>query len=123
MTVASAPTIRVPADELRRLARASFRAVGVPEADADAAGDVLWMGELMGISTHGTRRLITYIQRIHDGAIKADPDIRSDRTAPSLTVLARDDGPGPVVCRRGAAEAIPRARQTGTGHVQRPEER
>src|SRR3546814_13955252 len=95
MTGASAPTFRVPADELRRLARASVRAVGVPEADADAAGDVLWMGELMGSSTHGTRRLITYIQRIHDGAIKADPDIRYDRTAPSITVIDGDDGLGP----------------------------
>src|SRR3546814_15738344 len=95
MTGASAPTFRVPADELRRLARASVRAVGVPEADADAAGDVLWMGEMMGISTHGTRRLITYIQRIHDGAIKADPDIRYDRTAPSITVIDGDDGLGP----------------------------
>ena len=117
MTAASIPTIRVPADELRELARASFRAVGVPETDADAAGDVLWMGEMMGIGTHGTRRLITYIQRIHDGAIKADPDIRYDRTAPSITVIDGDDGLGPVVGSRGAAEAIARARETGIGYV------
>src|SRR3546814_19548893 len=112
MTVASAPTIRVPADELRRLARASFRAVGVPEADADAAGDVLWMGDLMGISTQGTPRLITYIQRTHYGAINADLDIRYDWRAKSIHEIVGADGLMPMDGRLAAAMHI--SRQPGT---------
>lgn len=110
-------TVRVPAETLRALATASFRAVGVPEDDARAAGDVLWLGEMMGISTHGTRRLITYVQRIRDGAIAADPDIAYQRGAPSITVIDGANGLGPVVGSRGAAQAITLATDTGIGYV------
>ena len=110
-------TVRVPADELRELAAAAFRAIGVPEADAQAAGDVLWMGEMMGISTHGTRRLITYVQRVRDGAIAADPKSGYARKAPSITVVDGANGLGPVVGSRGAAEAMALAAATGIGYV------
>ena len=67
--------IRIPKDDLHNVCRAAFERVGVPRDDADAAADILVVGDLMGISTHGTRRVIIYCQRILDGAIVADPEI------------------------------------------------
>ena len=109
--------IRVDAAELRGIVRDAFVAVGVPDDDAAMAADILWTGEMMGISTHGVRRTITYVQRIHDGAINAKPDIKIDSTSPSMSVVDGDDGLGPVVGSYGAKEAIRRATETGIGFV------
>ncbi|MCB9871595.1 MAG: Ldh family oxidoreductase [Ectothiorhodospiraceae bacterium] len=110
-------TVRVPCDELRALTHAALEAVGVPPADAADAGDVLWRAQMMGITTHGVRRLIPYIQRIHDGAIDPNPTIEHVRKAPSITVIDGGNGLGPVIGSRGTAEAIRLARETGIGYV------
>lgn len=109
--------IRVEAREMREVARQAFIAAGVPDDHARMAGDILWTGEMMGISTHGVRRIITYVQRIHDGAIKPAPAIDVARSTPSLCVIDGDRGLGPVVGSIGVGEAIAMARETGIGYV------
>ncbi|MEM8977502.1 MAG: Ldh family oxidoreductase [Pseudomonadota bacterium] len=109
--------IRVDAEDLRVIVRDAFAAVGVPGDEATMAADVLWTGEMMGISTHGVRRVITYVQRIHDGAINPKPNVTTDTSSPSLSVLDGDNGLGPVVGSYGAKEAIRRASETGIGFV------
>lgn len=112
-----AETVLVPAPELRAMCHAAFEAAGVPPEDARAAGDVLWTGEMMGISTHGVRRLSFYIPRIHDGAIRARPAIRLQRTGPAVTVVDGGNGLGPVVGSRGTDEAMRLAAESGIGYA------
>ena len=109
--------IRVEAGELRTIARQAIEAAGVPADEAADAGDILWIAELMGITTHGLRRIITYVQRIHDGAINPRPKINVEQTAPSLSLVNGDNGLGPVVGSYGVREAIRLAEETGTGYV------
>ena len=104
--------MRVPAERLRALAHAAFEAVGVPPEDARAGGDVLWTGEMMGISTHGVRRIVFYVQRILDGAIEPRPEIALHRGAPGVTVVDGGNGLGPVVGSRGVEEAMRLAAST-----------
>lgn len=109
--------IKVEAREMRDVARKAFVAAGVPDDQARMAGDILWTGEMMGISTHGVRRIITYVQRIHDGAINPAPAIDVARSTPSLCVIDGDNGLGPVVGSVGVGEAIAMARESGIGYV------
>ena len=109
--------IRVDPAELRTVSIQAFVAAGVPETEATHAGDVLWTAELMGITTHGVRRIITYVQRIHDRAITPRPDIKVEQTAPSMAVVDGNNGLGPVVGTRGAKLATSLAKKTGIGFV------
>lgn len=109
--------VHVPSDELRTVARQAFVAVGVSEEEAKRAGDILWTAERMGLTTHGVRRIIFYVQRVHDGAINPTASIKVERTAPSMAVIDGDRGLGPIVGARGVDEAIAMARETGIGYV------
>lgn len=109
--------VRIPAARLRELSHAALQAAGVPAEDARAGGDILWTGEMMGISTHGVRRLIFYIQRIRDGAIAPRPDLRIEQPGAGTVVIDGGNGLGPVVGSRGVAEALRVARETGIGFV------
>ena len=109
--------IRIQKDELHTVCRSAFERVGVPSDDADAAADILVVGDLMGISTHGTRRVIIYCQRILDGAIVADPDISVDERSPCLALIDGGNGMGPVIGSRGVATAIRLAKESGMAYV------
>lgn len=109
--------IRIPKAELHTVCRAAFERVGVPSPDADAAADILVVGDLMGISTHGTRRVIIYCQRILDGAIVADPEITVEERSPCLAVIDGGNGMGPVVGSRGVAAAVRLAKESGMAYV------
>lgn len=117
MTDDANDVIRVEAGELRTIARQAIEAAGVPADEAADAGDILWTAELMGITTHGLRRIITYVQRIHDGAINPRPKVKVEQTAPSLSLVCGDNGLGPVVGSYGVKEAIRLAEETGIGYV------
>lgn len=109
--------IRVDSAEMRNVARKAIEAAGVPDHEAACAGDILWTAELMGITTHGVRRIITYVQRIIDGAINPRPEIRIEQTAPSMALVDGNDGMGPVVGSYGVKEAVRLAEETGLGYV------
>ena len=106
-------TIHISRDALHRLCQAAFERVGVPSDDADAAADILVVGDMMGISTHGTRRVIIYSQRILDGAIDPNPTITVDDKSPSLALIDGGNGLGPVIGSRGVAHALRSAGREG----------
>ena len=109
--------ITVESAEMRDVARQAIIAAGVPGDDAAYAGDILWTAELMGITTHGVRRIITYVQRILDGAINPRPNIQIEQTAPSLALVDGNNGMGPVVGSYGLNEAFRLAEETGLAYV------
>jgi ureidoglycolate dehydrogenase (NAD+) len=87
----------IPYDELHTLALQSFEKAGVPLQDARTAADILCGADLMGIDTHGTKRLIPYIARIHDGIFNPAPDLRIIHQKAGSAVMDGDNGLGPVV--------------------------
>ena len=67
--------IRVPADELRALSRQALEKFGLGTEDAKVAADVLVEADLLGIETHGTKRLRAYVERIIRGGVNTTPTI------------------------------------------------
>jgi ureidoglycolate dehydrogenase (NAD+) len=103
--------------ELHRLASEALGATGLRETDADDAARILVLGDLFGIHTHGVSRIESYGERLALGGIKAQPDMRIERVAPSIAKLDGDNGLGPLVGMRALREAMAMASESGTAAV------
>ena len=89
----------------------------MPADDAETAADILVRTDLMGIETHGTRRLGMYIGHIRRGGTKATPNITTSELSPAIAMVDGDHGLGSVVASRGLTEAIRLARRSGLAYV------
>jgi ureidoglycolate dehydrogenase (NAD+) len=91
--------------------------VGVPASDAGIVADCLLTANLSGFDSHGVVRLAHYVERLQNGTIKARPDLRFDRRAPSLGQMNGDHGLGHVVTYHACSHAIELAQESGSGAV------
>lgn len=110
----SADDRRVDHRALRTAVAGLFRAVDVPEGDAELAADALVAAELRGVSTHGVASLgPRYLRWIEEGFAQAAPRWRVVRGRASVLNVDGDRGLGVVVAARVMDAAIERARETG----------
>lgn len=109
--------MRIEVADAHELASAAFRRTGVSKKAADIAADVLVMTEMMGISTHGLSRVVTYCTRIVAGGV--DPHAVIEVQTPALAVRRVDgrNGLGPVTAMRALDEGQAAARAAGIGAV------
>jgi L-2-hydroxycarboxylate dehydrogenase (NAD+) len=106
-----------PAERLREFTERVLRTLGVPEADARVAADVLSSADRRGIDSHGVARLSTYVELLGAGRINANPHPRLVRETPSTATLDGDNGLGLVVGPRANDLAMDKAEKVGTGWV------
>ena len=109
--------IRVPADELRLLSSQALEKFGLRAEDAKVAADVLVEADLLGIETHGTKRLRAYVERILRGGVNTTPTITVTEKSPALAIVDGDGALGPVVGTLALEEAMNRARAGGIAYV------
>lgn len=109
--------VRVEVEEARTLCIAAYRRHGVPAEDAARAAEQFILCDLLGIPTHGLRRLSNYIGRIEIGGINPKPDIRVTSRMPAVAVVNGDGGLGTVVASRGLEEGSRRAKENGIAYV------
>lgn len=110
-------TIRVAADRLMGFATDVLAAVGVPREDAAIVADCLVTANLSGIDSHGVIRLAHYVRRLENGTIHSRPQIRFERTAPSMGIVDGGDGLGHVVTYRACTHAMALAAESGSGVI------
>jgi ureidoglycolate dehydrogenase (NAD+) len=104
-------------EELRVLAVQSLEKAGVPSHDAFTVADILCMADLMGIDTHGTKRLIPYIARIHDGIFNPTPALRVVQQKAGSAVIDGDNGLGPLVGSKAFQIAFELVAENGVAFV------
>ena len=109
--------ILVPADELRQLSRQALEKFGLGTEDAKVAADVLVEADLLGIETHGTKRLRAYVERILRGGVNTTPTITVTEKSPALAIVDGDGALGPIVGTLALNEAMNRARAGGIAYV------
>ncbi len=102
-------------DALRTLATDAFVGLGLRREDALEAANILVLGDLFGLHTHGVSRMASYGERLEHGGIKARPDIRVERVASTIARVDGDNGVGPLVGARALEAAMQMARESGTG--------
>lgn len=106
--------VNVDHEVLREVVAGIFEAVDVPSGDALLAADVLVMGELRGVDTHGVANLAPrYVRWIEEGFINPRPNVRVTRGGTALRNVDGDSGLGVVVAARVMGETIEIARETG----------
>jgi L-2-hydroxycarboxylate dehydrogenase (NAD+) len=106
-----------PYQQLHLFTQNIFRSIGLTEADAKLATDVLLSADLRGIDSHGVARLSGYVRLWEAGRINATPDIRIVHETPSTAVVDGDRGLGLVVGPKAMDIIIQKAKQVGTGWV------
>jgi LDH2 family malate/lactate/ureidoglycolate dehydrogenase len=106
-----------PAEQLRGFCAGVFRSLGVPEADAATAADVLSCADRRGIDSHGVARLAGYVEMLAAGRINPRASPRVVRETASTATLDGDNGLGLVIGPRANALAMEKAAAAGTGWV------
>ncbi len=109
--------IRASHSELLKLTASALEAVGVPHEDADLAAEILVTADLIGIDTHGTRRLAPYVARLRDGVFNARPTLKMSQQAATSIIIDGNNGLGPVIGTRALDIALETAAKYGTAFV------
>jgi len=94
-----------------------FRHLGVPEAQAALAADVLSAADRRGIDSHGVARLRTYYDLLNIGRINPRARPRIVRETASTATVDGDNGLGLVVGPWANDVAMDKAAAVGTGWV------
>jgi len=94
-----------------------FIAVEFPEAHAAKCANLMAKADLIGQDGHGVFRLPQYINRINNGGLNKNPDIKTieDRTA--MALLDGDNGMGHLVLSHAAELAMEKAVKSGIAWV------
>ena len=110
-------TVRMPAATVQDFVAAAFKAVGVPEADANLVADVLISADLRGIRSHGVARMSFFLVRLQKGTINKQPDLRFNQGSDTTGLLHGDNAIGIVAAARAMEEAMAMAGRFGSGFV------
>jgi len=104
-------------EELRRLGREIFRAIGVSDEDAAWMAHVLVRANLQGHDSHGVIRIPQYVHEWRSGKLnpRAKPQILSE--GPATALMDGEAGFGQIVAREAMRLAIQKARETGIASV------
>jgi LDH2 family malate/lactate/ureidoglycolate dehydrogenase len=110
-------TTRVSVDDLRTFCVAALARVGVNEADAGTAADVLVMTDTWGVFTHGVKALHGYVRRLRAGGIRAAGRPAVVAEGPAWVIVDGDSALGMVTSTRAMRLAIQKARACGIGYA------
>lgn len=107
----------IPVDETKDFLTGLLAHLGLPASDAaDCARDLV-QTNLWGVDSHGLLRLPIYAQRISDGSVNSNPDIKCLGGRGGFEVWDGDGGLGYVVGHRATDRAIELAKTNGIGAV------
>lgn len=95
-----------------------FTKAGMSVEDAEVITDTLLFAELRNIKSHGIVRLPTYIERLENGVVNQNAEMKfKDIKTPAVGMLLADNGMGQLAGYKAMKEAINIARIYGIGMV------
>jgi hydroxycarboxylate dehydrogenase B len=103
----------LPAPTLADFAARLFRAVGVPEPDAQTVATSLVGANLRGHDSHGVMRVTQYVDFLRRGEYRIGAELRVERETPAVVVCDGQWGLGQVQAQRLLGLVLPRARALG----------
>ena len=110
-------TTKVSLENLRAFIRRCFVAVDFPEAQATKCANLMARADLIGQDGHGVFRLPQYINRINNGGLNKNPDIRTIEERTAMALLDGDNGMGHLVMSHAAELAMQKATSSGIAWV------
>jgi ureidoglycolate dehydrogenase (NAD+) len=109
--------VRVSADDLHVFCVAVLTKVGVGEADARTAADVLVTTDTWGVFTHGVKALRGYVRRLQGGGLRADARPEVVAAGPAWAVVDGHSALAMVTSSFAMRVAMDKARASGIGYV------
>lgn len=110
--------VRVQQEDMRATVEAIFQTMGMPQADAQQAADVLMYADLRGIDSHGVSNMMRiYVAWFREGRINPTPHPKITHEAPAVATLDSDRGHGLVIGPQAMNMAIDRANNYGIGAI------
>ena len=94
-----------------------FEKEGLSKEDARISAEVCVENDSMGIMTHGTFRLKTYLEKIKAGGINKDAKCEITKEGPSWLLMNANHAMGHVAGYKGMQAAIAKAKKTGIAYV------
>ena len=111
-------TVCVIQEDMRSSIVEIFSKMGMPDADARQASDVLMYADIRGIESHGVSNMMhTYLNMFREGLINVHPQPKIISEAPAVVTLDSDHGFGLVIGPQAMKMAIDRAGRYGIGVV------
>jgi hydroxycarboxylate dehydrogenase B len=104
-------------DELRRVGRAVFAAIGAPAPVATRVADALVDANLVGHDSHGVIRIPQYVDAVRGGEVVPDAEPKLLRETTVSALVDGGWGFGQVTAERATREAISRAHAHGLAAV------
>lgn len=116
--VPDAIAIRLDVDDVRRSLENIFGGLGMPDANAKRAADVLVYADVRGIESHGVSYMMQwYVQGLRKGWINPNPEPKPIREAAGCATLNGDQGVGIDVGPLAMELAMEKADACGVGAV------
>ena len=117
MNVPPKDAIRVAPDRLRMCVADIMRAAGMASKDADLLADLLVLNDLRGVFSHGTERIVAYVQQLREGEINPCPEVRQVAESSTTLVFDGDGGLGYFPAYRAAHAIVEKCREHGMAMV------
>ncbi len=105
------------ADQLRRISRDIFQAVGSPKDEAETLTDFLVLANLMGHDSHGVIRIPQYVTEVQEGNAFPGAKIEVVRELGSTAILSGNWGFGHVIAKAAMEKAMEMAEKSGIASV------
>ena len=106
---------RISADGLKSLCAAVFAADGMVPENAEKVAASLIEADLRGVSSHGTVRLKSYVERSHKEHWNPNPQFRFAQRMPAVALMDGDAGFGSLVGTAAMEKAMELAEVYGVG--------
>ncbi|MDG0865992.1 Ldh family oxidoreductase [Candidatus Lucifugimonas marina] len=110
--------VHVDIDDMNATVKEIFLKMGMPDADADKAAEVLVYADIRGIESHGVSNMLRrYVESFGENGINPTPKPKIIREMPAAATLDGDGGHGLVIGPIAMEMAIGRAKTYGIGTI------
>ena len=109
--------LRIPAEDVRSVAKSLLINAGIEEQDAELVADILYTANLRGVDTHGIGMLPGYISRLRNGTMNPKGKATVLHETPVSAMLDGDNAIGHLIAYRAMSRAIVKAKESGIGMV------
>ena len=116
--VPDADRVYVPSARVRTAAESVFLAMGLSDANARQAADVLVTNDLRGVETHGVSNMLrSYVAGYRSGELNPNPAVETERESGTTAILNANAGLGVHVAPLAMRMAIDKAATMGVASV------
>lgn len=109
--------VTVHPDELHQLIQTKLEKAGLLTEQADEVARHLVYADRHGVHSHGAVRVDYYAERIANGGVTKEPNVRFEQTGPSTGIFHGDNGVGQYVGNLALEPTIKMAKESGVAVV------